>query len=51
MNSLRCFAKHPIISLIESDTTLKELKQIHTQLLLNGLLNDPHRSPQKHRQS
>jgi pentatricopeptide repeat protein len=42
MNSLRCFAKHPMISLIESDTTLKELKQIHTQLLLNGFLNDPH---------
>lgn len=42
MNSLRCIAKHPVISLVESGTTLKELKQIHTQLLLSGLLNNPH---------
>jgi pentatricopeptide repeat protein len=42
MNSFRSVAKHPIISLIDSGTTLKELKQIHTQLLLNGILNEPH---------
>ncbi|KAH7518223.1 hypothetical protein FEM48_Zijuj09G0148700 [Ziziphus jujuba var. spinosa] len=42
MSSLRCIAKHPAISLIESSTTLNELKQIHTQLLVNSLLNDNH---------
>ncbi|XP_015892954.3 putative pentatricopeptide repeat-containing protein At5g40405 [Ziziphus jujuba] len=42
MSSLRCIAKHPAISLIESSTTLNELKQIHTQLLVNSLLNDHH---------
>ncbi|KAL6294665.1 hypothetical protein ACE6H2_002807 [Prunus campanulata] len=46
MSSLRCIAKHPTISLVDSCTTLKELKQIHSQLLVNGLLNDPHLSGQ-----
>lgn len=41
MNSLRCIAKD-VISLVDSDTVIKELKQIHAQLLLNGFLNDPH---------
>ncbi|KAK9276506.1 hypothetical protein L1049_006040 [Liquidambar formosana] len=41
MSSLRCIAKHPTISLVDSSTSLRELKQIHTQLLANGLLNDP----------
>ncbi|XP_022944963.1 putative pentatricopeptide repeat-containing protein At5g40405 [Cucurbita moschata] len=40
MSTLRNIAKHPTITLIDSFTTLKELKQIHTQLLINGLLND-----------
>lgn len=44
MSSLRCIAKHPTISLVDSCTNLKELKQIHTQLLVNGLLNDPYLS-------
>ena len=42
MNSFRSVAKHPIISLIDLVTTLKELKQIHSQLVLNSLLKDPH---------
>ncbi|CAB4295153.1 unnamed protein product [Prunus armeniaca] len=46
MSSLRCIAKHPTISLVDSCTTLKELKQIHSQLLVNGLLNNPHLSGQ-----
>ncbi|GMP58204.1 hypothetical protein CsSME_00021952 [Camellia sinensis var. sinensis] len=41
MSSLRCMAKHPTISLVQSCTKLMEIKQIHTQLLINGLLNDP----------
>ncbi|KAF3431404.1 hypothetical protein FNV43_RR26135 [Rhamnella rubrinervis] len=39
MSSLRCITKHPTISLVESSTTLNQLKEIHTQLLVNGLLN------------
>ncbi|KAI5352574.1 hypothetical protein L3X38_005465 [Prunus dulcis] len=46
MSSLRCIAKQPTISLVDSCTTLKELKQIHSQLLVKGLLNDPHLSGQ-----
>ncbi|KAJ4711265.1 Pentatricopeptide repeat-containing protein [Melia azedarach] len=42
MSSLRSVAKHPIISLLDSATSLKRLKQIHAQLLINGTLNDPH---------
>lgn len=42
MGSLRFIAKHPTISLIESYTSLKELKQIHTHLQVNGLLGYPH---------
>ncbi|GMN41771.1 hypothetical protein TIFTF001_010978 [Ficus carica] len=42
MSSLRCIAKHPTISLVDSSTTLKELKQIHAQLLTTGLLTDHH---------
>ncbi|KAI4314218.1 hypothetical protein L6164_027151 [Bauhinia variegata] len=41
MNSLTCIAKHPSIALIKSCTSLKEAKQIHTQLLVQGILNDP----------
>ncbi|PRQ60484.1 putative DYW domain-containing protein [Rosa chinensis] len=44
MSSLRCIAKHPTIALVDSSTTLIDLKQIHTQLLINGVLNDPHLS-------
>ncbi|KAM5567101.1 putative pentatricopeptide repeat-containing protein [Rosa sericea] len=44
MSSLRCIAKHPTIALVDASTTLKDLKQIHTQLLTNGVLNDPHLS-------
>ncbi|GAB4839943.1 hypothetical protein Ancab_020653 [Ancistrocladus abbreviatus] len=44
MTSLRCVGKHPTISLIQSCTKvrLREIKQIHTQLLINGLLRDPY---------
>ncbi|GAV79460.1 PPR domain-containing protein/PPR_2 domain-containing protein [Cephalotus follicularis] len=42
MSSLKSIAKHPIISLIKSCTTLKELKQIHTHLLTTGTIKDPH---------
>ncbi|KAK0575196.1 hypothetical protein LWI29_035380 [Acer saccharum] len=43
MSSLRCtITKHPIIFLVDTSTTLTQLKQIHTQLLINGILNDPH---------
>lgn len=42
--SLRSVAKHPLpfTSLLDSATTLKEVKQIHTKLVVNGSLNDPH---------
>ncbi|XP_038891785.1 putative pentatricopeptide repeat-containing protein At5g40405 [Benincasa hispida] len=40
MSTLKNIAKHPTIALIDSFITLKELKQIHTQLLINGLFND-----------
>ncbi|KAM6576592.1 hypothetical protein CsatB_028429 [Cannabis sativa] len=42
MGSLGFIAKHPTITLIDALTTLKELKQVHAQLLANGLLNDHH---------
>ncbi|KAI9126285.1 hypothetical protein K1719_002706 [Acacia pycnantha] len=43
MNSLTFIAKHPTISLVQSGTTLRELKHIHTQLLqLTDILNNPH---------
>ncbi|XP_057493464.1 putative pentatricopeptide repeat-containing protein At5g40405 [Actinidia eriantha] len=42
MSSLRCIAKQPTISLVKSCTSLREIKQVQTQLLINGLLNDPH---------
>ncbi|XP_028804629.1 putative pentatricopeptide repeat-containing protein At5g40405 [Neltuma alba] len=42
MNSLTSIAKHPAILLVQSGITLKELKQIHTQLILTGILNKPH---------
>ncbi|XP_010546497.1 PREDICTED: putative pentatricopeptide repeat-containing protein At5g40405 [Tarenaya hassleriana] len=35
-------AKHPFIALLDSGTTLNELRQIHNQLLVNGILNDDH---------
>ncbi|XP_062111715.1 putative pentatricopeptide repeat-containing protein At5g40405 [Humulus lupulus] len=40
MGSIRCIAKHPTITLVEALTTLKAIKQVHAQLLANGLLND-----------
>ncbi|XP_010065411.2 putative pentatricopeptide repeat-containing protein At5g40405 [Eucalyptus grandis] len=46
MSSLKIIAKHPSISQIDSSTTLRELRQIHAHLLLNGLLTDPHLSGQ-----
>ncbi|CAK9172209.1 unnamed protein product [Ilex paraguariensis] len=42
MSSLQHIAKHPTISLVETCKCLREIKQIHTQLLINGLLNNPH---------
>ncbi|XP_031247418.1 putative pentatricopeptide repeat-containing protein At5g40405 [Pistacia vera] len=42
MSSLRSIVKHPIISLVDPTTTLRELKQIHAQLLITGTLNDSH---------
>ncbi|XP_015956982.1 putative pentatricopeptide repeat-containing protein At5g40405 [Arachis duranensis] len=42
IESVTNIAKHPTISLIKRSTTVKELKQIHAQLLLNGTLNIPH---------
>ncbi|XP_057950036.1 putative pentatricopeptide repeat-containing protein At5g40405 [Malania oleifera] len=42
MSSLRCFAKHPTISVVGSCSSLREIQQIHTQLLVNGVLNDHH---------
>lgn len=41
MSCLRCIAKNPAFSLIESSTSLIELKQIHNQLLVSGLLKNP----------
>ncbi|KAF2302418.1 hypothetical protein GH714_036254 [Hevea brasiliensis] len=40
--TFRSVSKHSILSLVDSRACLKELKQIHTQLLINGYLNDPH---------
>lgn len=42
MSSLRSVAKHPLISLVDPATTLKELKQIHAQLIITGILNNSH---------
>ncbi|KAL5722590.1 putative pentatricopeptide repeat-containing protein [Ranunculus cassubicifolius] len=42
MNSLKHVVKHPIISLLDSCTTLSQIKQIHNQLISNGFVNDPH---------
>ncbi|KAK7317513.1 hypothetical protein RJT34_01816 [Clitoria ternatea] len=41
-SSLTTIAKHPSISLLKSCTTMKELKQIHAQLVVKGILNHPH---------
>ncbi|KAI4302133.1 hypothetical protein MLD38_037917 [Melastoma candidum] len=41
MTCLRRIAKHPTICLIDSSTTLPELKQIHAHLLARGALRDP----------
>ncbi|RXH69868.1 hypothetical protein DVH24_007124 [Malus domestica] len=43
-SSLRFIAEHPTISLVDSYSTLRALKQIHSQPLVNGVLNDPHLS-------
>ncbi|KAH1053757.1 hypothetical protein GLYMA_08G295900v4 [Glycine max] len=42
MKSVKRIAKHPTISLLNSCTTLKEMKQIHAQLVVKGILNNPH---------
>ncbi|GMH27610.1 hypothetical protein Nepgr_029453 [Nepenthes gracilis] len=43
MTSLvRCVANCPTMSLVESCTSLREIKQIHAQLLINGFLNHPY---------
>ncbi|RZC87499.1 hypothetical protein C5167_036042 [Papaver somniferum] len=39
-SSLKTLTKHPTISLVDSCTNLKLIKQIHTQLLVNGILSD-----------
>lgn len=39
---MKRIAKHPTISLLNSCTTLKEMKQIHAQLVVKGILNNPH---------
>lgn len=36
MKSVKRIAKHPTISLLNSCTTLKEMKQIHAQLVVKG---------------
>ncbi|KAK9063371.1 hypothetical protein SSX86_017241 [Deinandra increscens subsp. villosa] len=41
MQALRSFLRHPTISISESCKTLGEINQIHSQLLVNGFLNDP----------
>ncbi|KAK4786437.1 hypothetical protein SAY86_003126 [Trapa natans] len=42
MSFLRCSVKHPSIVLIDAVTTLRELKQIHAQLIYGCLATDPH---------
>ncbi|KAL8218108.1 hypothetical protein R6Q57_021481 [Mikania cordata] len=41
MQALRHFLQHPTISIIEACKTLKQINQIHSQLLVNGFLSDP----------
>lgn len=41
MRSLRHLGKHPNVILLETCKTLKQIKQIHTQMLINGLFNHP----------
>ncbi|XP_074343743.1 putative pentatricopeptide repeat-containing protein At5g40405 [Apium graveolens] len=41
MSSLLHLGKHPNVILLETCKTLKQIKQIHTQMLTNGLFNDP----------
>lgn len=40
MRSLRYVGKHPNVVLLETCKTLKQIKQIHTQMLINGLFTD-----------
>lgn len=41
--TFRSVSKHSILSLVDSRRcSLRQLKQIHNQLLINGYLNDPH---------
>ncbi|XP_057416247.1 putative pentatricopeptide repeat-containing protein At5g40405 [Lotus japonicus] len=42
MKSMTSIAKHPTIALLKSHTTPQQLKQIHSQLVVNGILNHPH---------
>nr|XP_043613849.1 putative pentatricopeptide repeat-containing protein At5g40405 [Erigeron canadensis] len=41
MQALKNFLKNPTISIVETCKTLKEINQIHTQLLVKGFANDP----------
>ncbi|KAK1415504.1 hypothetical protein QVD17_31287 [Tagetes erecta] len=41
MQALRNFFKHPTISITETCKNLKQINQIHSQLLVNGFINDP----------
>lgn len=41
MQALRNFLRNPTISIVETCKTHGEINQIHSQLLVNGFLNDP----------
>ncbi|KAK1395225.1 Pentatricopeptide repeat-containing protein [Heracleum sosnowskyi] len=41
MSSFRHIGKHPNVLQLEACKTLKQIKQIHTQMLINGLFKDP----------
>ncbi|KAK1282997.1 Pentatricopeptide repeat-containing protein [Acorus calamus] len=41
MASLKSLTKRPILTLLEIQTSLRSLQQIHTQLLVHALLHDP----------
>ncbi|XP_047319579.1 putative pentatricopeptide repeat-containing protein At5g40405 [Impatiens glandulifera] len=41
MEAVRNVVRHPTISLVETCKRLTEIKQVHTQLIVAGLLNDP----------
>ncbi|KAL4589367.1 hypothetical protein LXL04_002273 [Taraxacum kok-saghyz] len=41
MQALRSFLRNPTISIVETCKTRIEINQIHSQLLVNGFVNDP----------